>query len=116
MKTLSSFLKEESVAASATTQSSIPTDTGVHAKKKKKKKKLPESDGEACGGSFFDCDHSTFTSAIQGKSKSGKWNSYLSGNEALSTRIKEFRKSHPKKKILLKNSTTGEYMFAHRAR
>jgi len=101
----------EEIAGSSTTTTSIDKVPVV----KKKKRELPKADEEIIGGHCFQCDSTTFNAAIQGRNKFARWDKFLNQNQELASRIKTFKRSFPKKIILLQNKSTGEYMFANKA-
>ena len=72
-----------------------------------------DPDGVAFGLPYFNCSDKTFNNCMRGRAKHKRWGNFL-GDEKLTSKIRGHLKASKGKKFLLKNKSTGEYVFANR--
>ena len=70
--------------------------------------------GKFRGVNYFDCDSDTFSKCLKGKKKGGHWNSYL-GKTDFTSGVKSWLKTNKKSNFMLRNSSDGSFVFAHKA-
>lgn len=62
------------------------------------------------GHSYFDCDSSIYDNSRFGKNRYHRWDKYV-GKDSWGEGLRSWAKANPKEPILLRNSTTGTFMY-----
>jgi hypothetical protein len=66
--------------------------------------------GKFRGHNFFDCEPATYDKARFGKNRYHRWDKYV-GKDSWGEGVRGWAKSNPKEPILLRNKSTGTFMY-----